>query len=232
MVIEMVVLSVAPAGGGTLLFLLCLANRLVSGIAEGLASGADEALVFDSLAESGRSEEWPQVLDQVTRCQSVGMVVAMLVGGAIYDPGFINAIAGALRFPVGLTQGTTLRFPVYLNLVTAALTLVVALSMREPGRNSTRTTPVADDRPAGRQLRSDLGGPCSARLPCLAGRARDGAAGLASRKLRLRGRCYADGPRWTGAALALAVLGVFFRRHAPLLRQPGAVASDPSKSRP
>ena len=98
MVIEMAVLCVAPAGGGTLLFLLCLANRLLSGVAEGLASGADEALVFDSLAESGRSAEWPQVLDQVTRCQSVGMVVAMLVGGAIYDPGFMNSIASALRW--------------------------------------------------------------------------------------------------------------------------------------
>jgi MFS family permease len=147
MVIEMVVLSVAPTHGGTLLFLLCLANRLLSGIAEGLASGADEALVFDSLAESGRSAEWPQVLDQVTRYQSAGMVIAMLVGGAIYDPGFMNAIASALRFPVGFTQGTTLRFPIYLNLVTAALTLVVALSMREPNQKSTRNPSVADDRP-------------------------------------------------------------------------------------
>jgi MFS family permease len=147
MVIEMAVLCVAPAGGGTLLFLLCLANRVLSGVAEGLASGADEALVFDSLAESGRSAEWPQVLDQVTRYQSVGMVAAMLVGGAIYDPGFMNTIASALRCPGGFTQGTTLRFPIYLNLVTAALTLFVALSMREPNRKSTWSASVADDRP-------------------------------------------------------------------------------------
>jgi len=147
MVIEMAVLCVAPAGGGTLLFLLCLANRLLSGVAEGLASGADEALVFDSLAESGRSAEWPQVLDQVTRYQSVGMVVAMLVGGAIYDPGFMNSIASALRCPGGFTQGTTLRFPIYLNLVTAALTLLVALSMQEQSRKSTRSTTAANDRP-------------------------------------------------------------------------------------
>jgi MFS family permease len=146
MVIEMAVLCVAPVGGGTLLFLLCLANRLLSGVAEGLASGADEALVFDSLAERGRSAEWPQVLDQVTRCQSVGIVVAMLVGGAIYDPGFMNRIASALRFSGGLTQGTTLRFPIYLNLVTAALTLVVALNMREQSPKSTRSVSVAIDR--------------------------------------------------------------------------------------
>ena len=147
MVIEMAVLGVAPAGGGTLLFLLCLANRLLSGVAEGLASGADEALVFDSLAESGRSAQWPQVLDQVTRYQSVGMVVAMLVGGAIYDPGFMNAIARTLGCPGGFTQGITLRFPIYLNLVTAALTLLVALSMREPSRKSARRDLATDDRP-------------------------------------------------------------------------------------
>src|SRR5258708_13782152 len=146
MVIEMVVLCVAPAGGGTMLFLLCLANRLLRGVAEGLASGADEALVFDSLAESGRSAEWPQVLDQVTRWQSVGMVVAMLVGGAIYDPGFMNRITGALRWPGGFTQGTTLRFPIYLNLITAVLTLVVALSLGEQSRKSTRSSSLADDR--------------------------------------------------------------------------------------
>lgn len=146
MVIEMAVLCVAPAGGGTVLFLLCLTNRLLSGVAEGLASGADEALVFDSLAESGRSAEWPQVLDQVTRWQSVGMVVAMLVGGAIYDPGFMNRITGPLGWSGGFTQGTTLRFPIYLNLITAVLTLVVALSLREQSRKSTRGSSVIDDR--------------------------------------------------------------------------------------
>jgi MFS family permease len=145
MVIEMAILCVAPARGGTLLFLLCLANRLLSGVAEGLASGADEALVFDSLAESKRSAEWPQVLDQVTRFQSVGLVIAMLVGGAIYDPGFMNSIASALGCQAGFTQATTLRFPIYLNLITAALTLLAALSMREPGRKPAPTASAADD---------------------------------------------------------------------------------------
>jgi MFS family permease len=146
MVMEMTVLCVAPANGGALLFLLCLANRLLSGVAEGLASGADEALVFDSLAESGRTAEWPKVLDQVTRSQSVGLVIAMLIGGAIYDPGFMNRIVSALGFSDGFTQGTTLRFPIYLNLVTAAFTLVAALGMREPGRKSAPSVSAADDR--------------------------------------------------------------------------------------
>jgi MFS family permease len=134
MVIEMTVLCVAPIGGGAALFLICLLNRLLSGAAEGMASGADEALVFDSLEERGRSAEWPQVLDQVTRWQSVGMVAAMLIGGAVYDPGFVNRIGGLFGWSWNLGQGATLRFPVYLNLITAALTLAVALRLREPGR--------------------------------------------------------------------------------------------------
>jgi hypothetical protein len=56
-------------------------------------------------------------------------VIAMLAGGAVYDPGFINRVFGW-----HLTQGTTLRFPIYLNLVSAIATLLVALGMREPGR--------------------------------------------------------------------------------------------------
>ena len=92
MVMEMILLSVAPRDGGIVLLLCCLANRILSGMAEGMASGADEALVFDSLAERGRSKEWPQVLDQVMRWQGVGMVIAMLVGGAVYDPIFMGRL--------------------------------------------------------------------------------------------------------------------------------------------
>jgi MFS family permease len=132
MVLEMTALCVAPIGGGAALFLICLCNRLLSGAAEGMASGADEAIVFDSLAERGRSAEWPLVLDQVTRWQSVGMVVAMLIGGAVYDPGFMNRIGSMLGWSWSLGQSATLRFPVYLNLLTAVITLLVALRLREP----------------------------------------------------------------------------------------------------
>ena len=129
MVVEMVLLCVAPLHGGTPLFLCCLANRLLSGTAEGMASGADEALVFDSLAERGREKEWPRVLDQVLRWQSLGFVVAMFVGGAVYDPGFLNRLFGT-----HLGQSTTLRFPIYLNLLSAVATLVVAVGLQEPDR--------------------------------------------------------------------------------------------------
>ena len=136
MVAEMILLCVAPRHGGNLLFLCCLANRLLSGAAEGMASGADEALVFDSLAERGREKEWPLVLDQVLRWQSLGFVVAMLLGGVVYDAGFLNGVFGS-----HLPRSTTLRFPIYLNLLSAVATLVVALGLREPGPRP--STPVA-----------------------------------------------------------------------------------------
>ncbi len=137
MVVEMILLCVAPRHGGSTLFLCCLANRLLSGTAEGMASGADEALVFDSLAERGREAEWPLVLDQVMRWQAFGFVIAMLVGGAVYDPVFMSRLSG-----LHLTQGTTLRFPLYLNLLSAIATLIVALGLREPGPREASAAPV------------------------------------------------------------------------------------------
>jgi MFS family permease len=134
MMAELTLLAVAPRNGGLVLFLFCLANRVLSGLAEGMASGADEALVFDSLAERNRSDEWPLVLDQVIRWQSVGMVIVMLVGGAVYDPVFMTRLAHLAGLGVNLTQGTTLRFPIYLNLITAFVALVVVLGLREPSR--------------------------------------------------------------------------------------------------
>jgi MFS family permease len=137
MVGEMLLLVAAPLNGGLALFLVCLANRTLSGIAEGMASGADEALVFDSLAERDRAKEWPDVLNQVTRWQSVGMVIAMLVGGACYDPVFMTRLAHGLGFSMSFTQSTTLRFPVYLNLACALLAVVVVLGFREPSLRQT-----------------------------------------------------------------------------------------------
>ncbi len=152
MVVEMGLLCVAPRNGGTTLFLCCLANRLLSGAAEGMASGADEALVFDSLAARGREQEWPRVLDQVMRWQSLGFVVAMLVGGAVYDPTFLGPVFGT-----HFEQGTTLRFPIYLNLATAVATLAVASGLSEPGkRKADAGSPDAAGQRAGSSALSHL----------------------------------------------------------------------------
>ncbi|MDX9838053.1 MAG: MFS transporter, partial [Azoarcus sp.] len=98
MVAEMLVLALAPQNGGLVLFLFCLLNRVLSGLAEAMASGADESLAFDALADEGREGEWPQVLARLMQWQALGMVFAMLVGSAVYDPVLLNHLASAAGF--------------------------------------------------------------------------------------------------------------------------------------
>lgn len=86
MVLEMSLLLVAPRNGGLALLLVCLANRMLSGLAEALASGADESLAYDSLAAESRGHEWPDVMADVMHWQSLGLCLAMLIGAAVYDP--------------------------------------------------------------------------------------------------------------------------------------------------
>ena len=136
MIAEMALLCLAPRNAGTLLFLFCLANRILSGLAEGMASGADEAIVYDSLAEQQRTGDWHRVLEQLTRWQSVGFVIAMLAGGAVYAPGFVNGALGMLGLHAHFDQAITLRFPVYLTLASAVGVLLLALAFRDPERRS------------------------------------------------------------------------------------------------
>ncbi len=143
MVAEMAVLCVAPLNGGRVLFLFCLVNRGLSGLAEALASGADESLAYDALAEEGRAGEWPRVLARVMRWQAVGMVFAMLVGSAVYDPDLLSRLAAHLGLVFRFDQGTTLRFPIYLNLIVALGVLAVTLGMREPSRAAGTSIPGA-----------------------------------------------------------------------------------------
>jgi MFS family permease len=143
MVLEMILLGTAPRNGGLVLLLCCFGNRILSGMAEGMASGADEALVFDSLAERGRSDEWPKVLDQVMRWQAVGMVIAMLLGGAAYDPIFMTRFASFVGVDFHFTQDWTLRFPVYLTLVNSIAAFVLSISLREPKLKTGHAAPEA-----------------------------------------------------------------------------------------
>lgn len=135
MVLEMGLLLMAPRNGGFVLFLFCLANRILSGLAEGAASGADEAIVFDSLTEGGREDEWHRVMEQLTRWQSLSFVFVMLVGGAVYAPNFVNEVLSFIGITAHLDQATTLRFPIILTLLSSVGVLLLALNFREPKRH-------------------------------------------------------------------------------------------------
>lgn len=139
MVLEMSVLLVAPLNGGLSLLLFCLVNRMLSGFAEALASGADESLAYDSLLAESRAAEWPNVLAAVMHWQSLGLLLAMLIGAAVYDPQLMNRLLAFLGSHLRVDQGLTLRFPIALNLISAMLVLWLALSMREPAAMDTTT---------------------------------------------------------------------------------------------
>jgi MFS family permease len=126
MVLEMAVLAFAPAGNPRLLFWVFMVNRVLSGLAEAAASGADEALAYDTLVREGKRDLWPQVLSRLQRRMSVSFMLAMVVGAAVYDPHLVNRVLGT-----DLDQLTTARFPVYLTLGLSLFALGTALRMTE-----------------------------------------------------------------------------------------------------
>lgn len=131
MVVEMLCLLLAPRDGGALLFGLCVLNRICSGLSEACASGADEALAYDSLAETDRADSWDKLLATSMRWRSTGYVVAMILGGLIYDPEPLNRILPA---SLHLTADFTHRLPVALVLCQAFVCLGTTLRMVEPPR--------------------------------------------------------------------------------------------------
>ncbi len=142
MVCEMLIFAFSPAGPW--LFWLLALNRVLSGAAEACASGADEALAYDSLDPANREATWPDVLARLVRWSSGSFFIAMIVGAAVFDAGLLNRIAGWLGFVPGLLQTQTLRWPVFLTLATAVPALVCALLMREPpGRPPMQQAPIA-----------------------------------------------------------------------------------------
>ena len=117
MVLEMLVLVVAPKDEGLWLFGFCAVNRVLSGLAEAAASGADEALAFDSLE---KEEDWDEVLETTFKLRSSAMVVAMVVGALVYD-------AGAIGLDVEIAH----RLPVVFCLVQAVAVFIISLKFRE-----------------------------------------------------------------------------------------------------
>jgi MFS family permease len=130
MVAEMCLLAFVPLGNGTIIFAAFLINRILSGLAEAMASGADEALAYDALAAHDQADCWPQVLSLQMRLRSLVAMLTMTIGALVYDPGLVNRVlswtgVSALQ----LDQQTTMRFPIYLTLGLALLASYNALRM-------------------------------------------------------------------------------------------------------
>ncbi len=123
MVVEMLILCLMPIGAGALTFSLFLVNRVVSGLAEACCSGADEALVYDTLAVEGRAAAWTRVLARMMRAQSLTFCIVALIGSAVYSQGFMNRLPGLS----GLSKEACMRIPLWLNLGMAFATVAVSL---------------------------------------------------------------------------------------------------------
>ncbi len=85
MFIEIAMIAFVPTGNPTFVFIVFLINRVLSGLAMALASGADEALAYDTLKEQGKEDLCARVLQiQLRLSSSIGIVVTLL-GAAMYD---------------------------------------------------------------------------------------------------------------------------------------------------
>ncbi|NJK93194.1 MAG: MFS transporter [Blastochloris sp.] len=134
MILEMLILALVPLGNPNLVFALLLLNRILSGAAEASASGADEALAYDSLKSQDRASEWPGVLSSLMRRQSIVFVLTMLTGAALYDANLVNSVLARLPGELSLAAEWCHRLPIVLTLLMAVAALVTALRMRElPG---------------------------------------------------------------------------------------------------
>ena len=133
MVLEMAVWAFAPRGDSTVLFWILAINRILSGLGEASASGSDEALVFDSLDQAGLKDTWSDVLAKMARIQSFAFMLAMVLGGVIYDPNIVQYAAGLIGVEAEVTKETVLRWPVFLTLVSAVIVWFLSLRFIEPG---------------------------------------------------------------------------------------------------
>ncbi len=131
MVLEMIVLLVAPIGGGVWLFGLFVVNRVLSGAAEAAASGSDEALAYDSLKAAGQESRWGGVLERVQRDTSLAFFFAMMIGAAVYDEGMVNAVLQFCGTSFHVEQSQLIKLPIFLSFLSSLVVLTMALRMRE-----------------------------------------------------------------------------------------------------
>ncbi|HWV16128.1 MAG TPA: MFS transporter [Cellvibrio sp.] len=140
MIVEMLCLLLAPRYGGGLLLALCVVNRVCSGLSEACASGADEALAYDSLPEEGRTAAWDHLLARAMRWRALGFVVAMIIGGLLYDSRVINY---CLPDDWQLAESLVHSLPVALVFCQALVCLLFAFRMVEPA-HPTRGSPLGE----------------------------------------------------------------------------------------
>ena len=132
-IVELGVIAFVPIESITIVFWAFLINRILSGLAEAMASGADEAIAYDSLVEYGYRDKWPEVLSVQMRIKALAGIISMTLGAMLYDPDVVNRLLASLGIAVAISQEISMRIPVYLTLILAFLSLWATLGMKEVG---------------------------------------------------------------------------------------------------
>ena len=131
MVLEMAVLCLMQPGHHDLVLWLFVVNRVLSGAAEACASGADEALAYDSLPTAERTTLWPQIMAKLSRGMALGFVVSSITGSVLYDAHSLTTALHWIGLDVTVAKEVSMRLPLLLGLGTALACLVVTLRMTE-----------------------------------------------------------------------------------------------------
>jgi MFS family permease len=155
MVIEMALIVFAPIGSSPWLFLMFLGNRICSGLSEAAASGADEALAYDSLKALGREEDWSKLLERTTFIVSIGFFTTMILGAFAYDPAIVNRLLDLVHTGWSLPNTIIIRLPVVLTLITACILLFTVTGfydLDQVGETSLQGTSQRDSSSSGRSL--------------------------------------------------------------------------------
>lgn len=132
MVLEMAALCAMPTGRHDVALWLFVLNRVLSGAAEACASGADEALAYDSLPKAERTTLWPGVMAKLSRGMALGFVVSSITGSVLYDHHTLTGALHALGFQMEVTKSISMKLPLLLCLATALVCLRVTLRITEP----------------------------------------------------------------------------------------------------
>lgn len=127
MVVEMALLVFVPLGASPLLFWVFLANRICSGLSEAAASGADEALAYDSLKALGREGDWAKLLETTTRVVSIGFFSTMILGAFVYDGAMVNSLLNFLHEGWEVSETLVIRLPIVLTLLSSIVVLATSL---------------------------------------------------------------------------------------------------------
>lgn len=135
MVAEMAVLCLMPVGNHDGVLWLFVLNRILSGAAEAAASGADEALTYDSLPAEERSTLWPRIMAKLSRASAIGFIITSISGGLFYDHGKVTAALTWLGFAAP-DRAWTMKIPLLLNFVAGVVCLLITLRMTEPPAES------------------------------------------------------------------------------------------------